>query len=68
MRTIMLLKPHEHAGKKYDPGARLEVDDADAKFLIDNKIGKIITPGQAQPAATKEKAADDKSKTEQVKS
>ena len=36
--TIELLKPHTHAGVVYTPGARLDLDEAAARWLIDTCI------------------------------
>jgi len=41
---IELLKPHTHAGKRYPPGERLDLDEASAKWLIDLKVAKAATP------------------------
>ena len=42
--TIELLLPHTHAGVRYPPGARLNLDDTTARWLIER--------GVAQSAAT----------------
>ncbi len=40
---IELLKSHTHAGKRYPPGERLDLDEASAKWLIDLKVAKAAT-------------------------
>ncbi len=34
MKTLVLIRPHEHAGHLYPAGATLEIDDAAAAWLI----------------------------------
>jgi len=41
---IELLKPHTHAGKRYPPGERLDLDETSAKWLIDLKVAKAAPP------------------------
>jgi hypothetical protein len=37
---IKLLKPHEHAGRDYIPGAVIEVDKDTAEWLIANGVAE----------------------------
>ncbi len=41
---IELLKPHTHAGKRYPPGERLDLDEPSAKWLIELKVAKAASP------------------------
>ncbi len=41
---ICLVKPHTHAGKRYPPGERLDLDETSAKWLIELKVAKAATP------------------------
>lgn len=41
---IELLKAHTHAGKPHLPGARLDLNESSAQWLIDLKVAKIVTP------------------------
>jgi len=41
---IELLKAHTHTGKPHPPGARLDLNESSAQWLIDLKVAKIITP------------------------
>lgn len=42
---VTLLKPHTHAGKSYDTGAKIKVDEASRDWLVANKV--IETPKEA---------------------
>ena len=38
--TVELLKPHTHAGRDYPAGARLALDEATARWLIEQGVAK----------------------------
>lgn len=40
---IELLKAHTHGGKPHQPGERLDLDEASAKWLIELKVAKAAT-------------------------
>jgi hypothetical protein len=42
--TIELIKPHTHAGKRLDVGARLDLNDVSARWLIAQGTAKALTP------------------------
>lgn len=54
--SVTLIKPHTHAGRRFEPGAVLEVARVDAEFLLRVKaIDKIPAAGKtegSQPPAT----------------
>jgi hypothetical protein len=66
MKKVILLTPHRHDGTNYEPGARLDMNDADAKFISDNGIGKIVTAAQAPAPGEKAPAAETKPNTNKV--
>lgn len=41
-KSIKLLKPHEHAGREYPPGAELTLPIADADWLVALKSAEPI--------------------------
>ena len=41
--SIELLKPHTHAGKRLFVGDRLDLNDASARWLIDQGVAKAVT-------------------------
>ena len=49
---VTLAKPHTHAGKDYDAGDKIKVDEPTAKWLADNQVINVT----AAPAAAKEGA------------
>jgi hypothetical protein len=57
MTTLVLLKPHTHAGKAFAIGERIEPDDASAQWLLaqaiaapDSASQKTQTEGKPAPA------------------
>jgi hypothetical protein len=42
MTEVELLKPHTHAGAIYAPGDVLELDEATARWLIDQGVARPI--------------------------
>ncbi|BAO82916.1 PPE-repeat protein [Serpentinimonas maccroryi] len=42
-RSIELLKPHTHAGKRLAVGARIDLPDDSARWLIDLDVAKAAT-------------------------
>ncbi|MFT0531604.1 hypothetical protein ACMHYJ_02045 [Castellaniella hirudinis] len=55
MKTIILDRPHTHAGKSYQPGARLQqVNDQSAAWLVERGIGHAAsvpaTPASKNPS------------------
>ena len=38
LTKVTLKEDHQHAGEKYKAGATIEVNEADAKWLRDNKV------------------------------
>lgn len=38
--TLELIKPHTHAGRLYSPGERLDLDEATARWLIDQGVAR----------------------------
>lgn len=56
--NIELLKPHTHAGVRLEPGNRMDVDEATARWLIDAGVAKATDGldepiGKPQPTARK---------------
>lgn len=55
-QKIKLLKDHEHGGLKYKAGTTLDVEDHDATWLLENKVGEksgsAPAPSLASPAAS----------------
>ena len=56
--SIRLLRRHTHAGKAYEPGDRIEVDDDQAEWLVNAGIGQFLsdaldesTDSQPEPVA-----------------
>lgn len=47
--NIELLKPHTHAGVRYAPGAHLDVDEATARWLIDQAVALEVAVADAAP-------------------
>jgi ribosomal protein L9 len=43
MTSIVLQRPHTHAGKPFKAGKRLDVDDGTADWLIANGIARRAT-------------------------
>ena len=39
---IELLKPHTHAGQRFDVGDRLDLDDASARWLIEQGVARAV--------------------------
>lgn len=63
MKKIELTAPHQHGGRDYPVGAELELNDADADWLIAlekaQPVGKSTHPGaenRAPETTTKEKS------------
>ncbi|AAP95131.1 DUF1834 domain-containing protein [[Haemophilus] ducreyi] len=46
---ITLLAPHKHAGKQYQAGEVLSVDEQSAKFILNMGIGKPAEPVRKNP-------------------
>lgn len=68
MHTIVLTKPHEHAGALRQPGERLLVDAPTAKFIEANGIGQIVKPlAPEAPVADSAEPAAPESKTKKEK-
>lgn len=56
--NLELLHPHIHAGMLLAPGARLDVDEATARWLIEQDVAKPVAETdesgvKPQPAARK---------------
>lgn len=55
---IELLKPHTHAGKPLASGARLELPESSARWLIEQGVAQALSrPVPPQPAAREAAAA-----------
>lgn len=39
---VVLTKPHRHRGRDYQPGQKIDVSEAEARFLQNNKVIKVI--------------------------
>ncbi len=50
---IELLKTHTHAGKSYQPGERIDIDEAAAKWLIELEVAKAVTPESTKQPSRK---------------
>ena len=54
-KQIELIKPHRHAGRDYKPGAKLELPEAKADWLIGAGAAKaaaaVPAPTPAKPGA-----------------
>lgn len=51
--SVTLIKPHTHAGRRYEKGDVLEVARVDAEFLLRVKaIDKIPAAGKAEGSQT----------------
>ena len=50
MTSIVLNRPHTHAGKPLKPGNRITVDATTADWLIANGIARHDTPPQGDSA------------------
>lgn len=48
-KAIVLLKPHTHEGRDYDPGAKLTLTEQDADWLISIESAEL--DNSAVPAA-----------------
>lgn len=44
MNSLVLLKPHTHAGKAFATGDRLDVDVVTAEWLLAQGVARIDTP------------------------
>lgn len=55
-KKLTLLKPHTDAGRDYQAGDPIEVDEATAKWLVDNEIAAAL-PGTTGKASTTAPAA-----------
>lgn len=50
---VKLLKPHQHADKKYDAGDDIEVSELDAKWLKKLNIAEDVKTSPVQSNAVK---------------
>ncbi|MBX2807851.1 MAG: hypothetical protein KTR20_04390 [Cellvibrionaceae bacterium] len=50
---IELLKAHTHAGKAHRPGARLDLNESSAQWLIDLKVAKVVSPESNKTSSRK---------------
>ena len=41
---IELLRPHTHAGRRFSAGARLDLPEASARWLIAQGVARLVTP------------------------
>lgn len=39
---VTLEKVHTHAGREYQPGQKIDVTEAEGKFLLNNKVIKSL--------------------------
>jgi hypothetical protein len=46
---IELLQPHTHAGRRLPAGARLDLPEASARWLIAQGVARIVTPDSLIP-------------------
>ncbi len=49
---IELLQPHTHAGQRLPAGARLDLPEASARWLIAQGAARLVTPDPPAPAAS----------------
>ena len=49
---IELLQPHTHAGQRLPAGARLDLPEASARWLIAQGVARLVTPDSPTPAAS----------------
>lgn len=42
MRTVRLMKRHQHAGNLYAPGSQLVLKDAQAQRLVDGGVAEFV--------------------------
>jgi hypothetical protein len=47
---IELLQPHTHAGRRLPPGARLDLPEASARWLIAQGVARPVTPDAPTPS------------------
>lgn len=47
---IELLQPHTHAGQRLPAGARLDLPEASARWLIAQGAARLVTPDSPAPA------------------
>jgi len=47
---IELLRPHTHAGRRLPAGARLDLPEASARWLIAQGAARLVTPGSPTPS------------------
>jgi hypothetical protein len=47
---IELLKPHTHAGQRLPAGARLDLPEASARWLIAQGVAGLVTPDSPAPS------------------
>lgn len=47
---IELLRPHTHAGRRLPAGARLDLPEASARWLIAQGVARLVTPVTPAPA------------------
>ena len=50
MTSIVLTRPHTHAGKSFKAGERLDVDGGTADWLVANGIARHVTEPTADAA------------------
>ena len=50
MTSIVLTRPHTHAGKSFKAGERLDVDGGTADWLVANGIARHVTEPPADAA------------------
>jgi hypothetical protein len=47
---IELLQAHTHAGRRLSAGARLDLPEASARWLIARGVARLVTPDSPAPA------------------
>ena len=47
---IELLQAHTHAGQRFSAGARLDLPEASARWLIAQGVARLVTPDSPTPA------------------
>lgn len=47
---IELLRPHTHAGRRLPAGARLDLPEASARWLIAQGVARLVTPDSPAPS------------------
>ncbi|MFN3593893.1 MAG: hypothetical protein ACK4TK_04315 [Thiobacillaceae bacterium] len=48
--SIELLQPHTHAGQRLPAGARLDLPETSARWLIAQGVARLVTPESSIPS------------------